>query len=81
MNDGEQERFRALFDMFETEGWHYLMADIEKDIELLDNVMSVNNRDDLYFRKGALATLTNLKGYAAGQKTIYEVAQEQGEEQ
>jgi hypothetical protein len=79
MTDYEQQRYQALFDMFETDGWGYLLKDIEEEANLHNNVMATGSADDLFFRKGVLTVLRNVHGLKDTTYAQYNAAKEEEE--
>ena len=55
-----EDYYNALFELFATDGWKYLLEDWEETIEQLNKVSTVKDGRDLDYRQGALATLTGL---------------------
>lgn len=68
--------FDPLFDMFQTQGWHVLMLDMEEardDINRIDNIKTV---EELHFQRGVLHAYSRMLVYA---DTIERVFHEQEE--
>jgi len=61
--------------MFRTEGWKQLLEELTNNIEQTDNLETVKDEQDLFFRKGQLSvfkSFTNLE-------LVITTAQEQAE--
>lgn len=56
----ELKKLEALHDMTATEGWKYLLEEVEQRIEILDSIGGVHNIETLYHSKGQLIELTGL---------------------
>lgn len=59
--DKELEKyFAAYFELFRTEGWKQLMAELTEDKNSVDSVENTLDAQDLYTRKGQLGVLASL---------------------
>jgi hypothetical protein len=58
----ERERMEQFLDLFLHPAWRMLVADLDEQIEVLDQLDSVSTLEDLYFRRGELARLRQLAG-------------------
>lgn len=74
MTDAEQQRFNALFAMFESTGWSYFIEAMMADLEMLDNVMAIKDGDDALFRKGLVTALRNLEAYEVKIQNEFKIA-------
>jgi hypothetical protein len=62
--DKELERYyETYFDLFASEGWKQFIEDTEGDINLVSDLMSVKDANDLYYRKGQLETLNRIVNF------------------
>jgi len=62
--DKELERyFTIYFDLFASEGWKQFIEDTEGNINLVSDLMSVKDANDLYYRKGQLETLNRIVNF------------------
>lgn len=62
--DKELERyFEIYFDLFASEGWKQFIEDTEGNINLVSDLMSVKDANDLYYRKGQLETLNRIVNF------------------
>lgn len=57
----ELKKLEALHDMTATEGWKYLLEEVEQRISVLDSVGGVHNIETLYHSKGQLVELIGLR--------------------
>ena len=81
LNDEALEQyFQSLFAMYGTEGWRVLMEDIARMEELYDKVSNgVDTVEALWFRKGQLEVITQLKTHQARTEAGYAAAVEEQE--
>ena len=79
MTDYEQQRYQALFEMFDSKGWSHFLEDVQHDIELNNNVLACKNAEELHFRKGILTTLGVIKGLKDNTYAQYNAAIEDDE--
>lgn len=62
--DKDLERyFETYFDLFASEGWKQFIEDTEGNINLVSDLMSVKDANDLYYRKGQLETLNRIVNF------------------
>jgi|TARA_R110000787_G_scaffold70019_2_gene155664 hypothetical protein len=47
-------------EMFITSGWKQLQEDLTQNASIIDSVQACKDNEDLYFRKGQLAIISNL---------------------
>lgn len=70
--DQELERyFTRYFDLFSSDGWKQFIEDTEGNINLVSDLMTVKDGNDLYFRKGQLETLNRIVNFQAAIETAY----------
>ena len=55
--------FETYFDLFASEGWKQFIEDTEGNINLVSDLMSVKDANDLYYRKGQLETLNRIVNF------------------
>jgi len=75
MNKELEKYYNNFFEMFRTEGWKQLLEELTNNIEQTDNLETVKDEQDLFFRKGQLSvfkSFTNLE-------LVITTAQEQAE--
>jgi len=75
MNKELEKYYSNFFEMFRTEGWKQLLEELTNNIEQTDNLETVKDEQDLFFRKGQLSvfkSFTNLE-------LVITTAQEQAE--
>ena len=58
--------------MMSTQGWIDLMEDVDKMIEPLNNISTIEDERSLQFRKGELSILTWLKNLKQVSERAYE---------
>lgn len=63
--------FETYFDLFSSEGWKQFIDDAEGNRNLVSDLMSVKDGNDLYFRKGQLETLNRIINFQAAIETAY----------
>ena len=74
--DKELERyFETYFDLFSSEGWKQFIEDTEGNINLVSDLMSVKDGNDLYYRKGQLETLNRIVNFKELIERSYKEAQ------
>lgn len=52
-----QKYYEETFNMMATEGWKYLIEDLEKLVNELSNIRTATDTQQLYFRQGQLDIL------------------------
>lgn len=55
-----EDYYRHMNDLFRTEGWKQLMAELTVTAEGLNNVLFVKGEEDLFERKGKLKVIYDL---------------------
>jgi hypothetical protein len=55
-----EKYYRAYEDMFLTDGWKAFIEDLEVSAKAIDSIEASNNADDLFFRKGQLASIARV---------------------
>jgi hypothetical protein len=58
-----EDYFAALNEMFQSVGWAVMCAELEDNAELIQDLQSVENERDLYFKQGQLATIALLLNF------------------
>ena len=57
----EDEKYcEAMFDMFRTDGWQYLIQEFEDNKANINSVQRTRDNDDLRFRKGQIDVITSV---------------------
>lgn len=75
MNKELEDYYNNFFELFRTNGWKQLIEELNNNIEQTDNLETVKDEQDLFFRKGQLSvfkSFTNLE-------LVIRTAQEQAE--
>ena len=75
MTPETEKYFRDLNDMFRSEGWKSLLADIQASAVSVNSIENTKDEQDLYYRKGQLAVMNNILNL----ETQVSAAQEQAE--
>ena len=60
MDTQTETYFRHLKDMFNSEGWKIFLDDIRQGVANVNSVEMAKDEQDLYFRKGQLAVMSNI---------------------
>ena len=72
MNPELQKYYESRFSMMATDGWGYLVEDIDNMVNALNNISVVQDEKDLQFKKGELSILTWLKNLREVSERAYE---------
>jgi hypothetical protein len=75
MNKELEKYYNNFFEMFRTEGWKQLLEELTNNIEHTDNLETVKDEQDLFFRKGQLAVFKSFVNL----ELVITTAQEQAE--
>ena len=75
MNKEIEKYYNNFFEMFRTEGWKQLLEELTNNIEQTDNLETVKDEQDLFFRKGQLAVFKSFVNL----ELVITTAQEQAE--
>jgi len=75
MNKELEKYYNNFFEMFRTEGWKQLLEELTNNIEQTDNLETVKDEQDLFFRKGQLAVFKSFVNL----ELVITTAQEQAE--
>lgn len=67
-----QKYYESSFDMFASEGWKYLMEDLEKLKEQVANIRTVEDAQQLHFRQGQIDIIDLLLNRAKTCEEVYE---------
>lgn len=59
----DEEYFGAMKLMFQSEGWRLLMEELRSQVPQIESVEDCRDSDDLFFRKGQLATIASLLNF------------------
>lgn len=61
MNDMQTEAyFRNMNALVRSEGWRELLQEFDDLLDLWNDVTTINNENDLYYRKGQIDTINRL---------------------
>jgi hypothetical protein len=58
-----QQYFDRYFDMFASEGWKQFIEDMEGNRELMSDLMTVKDANDLFYRKGQVDVLNRIVNF------------------
>ena len=73
-NIEDEDYYAYLKEMFNTQGWQIMLAEMEANVALIDNLQNVSNEKDLYFKQGQLASIGVLMNF---QSTLKRAEEEQ----
>jgi hypothetical protein len=72
MNPELQKYYEERFSMFGQQGWLDLIEDVDKMLESLNNISTIEDANALQFRKGELSILLWLKNLKQISERAYE---------
>jgi hypothetical protein len=72
----DQAYFDALFEMYGTKGWQFVQEDLVRLEEIYKSVDNAENGDELWFRKGQLDVIRQVKAHSALTEQMYQEALE-----
>jgi hypothetical protein len=75
MEKNLQQHYERMFDMFASEGWKDLMEDVEKVYTANNNIFSIQNEQELHFKKGQLDVLQWFRSMKSSYEQTYEQLQ------
>jgi hypothetical protein len=58
-----QQYFDRYFDMFASEGWKQFIEDMEGNRDLMSDLMTVKDANDLFYRKGQVDVLNRIVNF------------------
>ena len=76
-----EKYFSDMDEMFETQGWQALVGDLKHNAIHIDSVEHCKTIEDLHFRKGQLAVLTQMVTLADSTRDAHEQAIIEDEEE
>lgn len=56
----DEQYYNAMIDMFSTDGWKFLIDELQTNLSQINSVDATKDVDDLFFRKGQLNILSFL---------------------
>jgi hypothetical protein len=68
-----QQYFDRYFDMFASEGWKQFIEDMEGNRDLMSDLMTVKDANDLYYRKGQVDVLNRMVNFQDSIENAYKV--------
>lgn len=63
MDKDTQQYFDKYFDLFASEGWKQFIEDMEGNRELMSDLMTVKDANDLFYRKGQVDVLNRIVNF------------------
>lgn len=63
MDKDTQQYFDRYFDMFASEGWKQFIEDMEGNRDLMSDLMTVKDANDLFYRKGQVDVLNRIVNF------------------
>ena len=70
-----QKYYESSFEMFSSDGWKYLMEDLEKLKQQVENIRTVEDAQKLYYRQGQLDILDLMLSRKKTCEEVYEQLQ------
>ena len=61
----DEDYYAYLKEMFNTQGWQVMLAEMEANVALIDDLQNVSNEKDLYFKQGQLASIGVMLNFQA----------------
>lgn len=75
MEQSLQKYYESSFEMFSSDGWKYLMEDLEKLKQQVENIRTVEDAQKLYYRQGQLDILDLMLNRKKTCEEVYEQLQ------
>ena len=75
-----EQYFNNYFQLFRTEGWKQLVQELSDNASQQNDVQTVKDNDDLFFRKGQLAVMASVIRFEETITLAYEQAVEDNAE-
>lgn len=63
MDKDTQQYFDRYFDLFASEGWKQFIEDMEGNRDLMSDLMTVKDANDLFYRKGQVDVLNRIVNF------------------
>ena len=67
-----QEYYEKLLDLFSSEGWKQYIEDISDNMEFLQDINTISDEKQLWFRRGQIEALQRILSYESTIKNSYE---------
>jgi hypothetical protein len=64
--------YETLLDLFASDGWKQYIEDISDNKEVLEDISTINNEQQLWFRRGQLETVQRVLAYESSIKNSYD---------
>jgi hypothetical protein len=72
-----EQYYLTYFDLFSSKGWKQFIEDTESNINLVSDLMTVKDENDLFHRKGTLETLKRIVNFEDAITAAYEEAKDE----
>lgn len=63
MDRDTEQYYLNYFDLFNTEGWKQLIAELQQNATAINNIELLKDEADMFYRKGQLNMLANLLNF------------------
>lgn len=63
MDKDTQQYFDKYFDLFASQGWKQFIEDMEGNRDLMSDLMTVKDANDLFYRKGQVDVLNRIVNF------------------
>jgi hypothetical protein len=67
-----QDYYENLLDLFATKGWKQYIEDISDNKEILEDITTINDEKQFWFRRGQLEAIQRVLAYESTIKNSYE---------
>ena len=67
-----QDYYENLLDLFATQGWKQYIEDISDNKEILEDITTINDEKQFWFRRGQLEAIQRVLAYESTIKNSYE---------
>lgn len=72
MDRDTEQYYLNYFDLFNTEGWKQLIAELQQNATAINNIELLKDEADMFYRKGQLNMLANLLNFKDSITNSYE---------
>ena len=67
-----QKYYETLLDLFAHEGWKLFVEDIQDNADFLNNILTIKDEQDFWYRRGQLEATGRLLSYESTIKDSYD---------
>jgi len=67
-----QDYYENLLDLFATQGWKQYIEDISDNKEILEDITTINDEKQFWYRRGQLEAIHRILAYESTIKNSYE---------